>query len=117
MNPGVPGQLPVVVDARMQRLMRVLDVMRHDRGEQYGIAGSVGLARETFERAPQIPEFFLLAPRQEAVPAERRHAELLDRGAVLARQLLERIVAELLRPEVNEVIRLLLPAQDAEEIR
>jgi hypothetical protein len=32
-------------------------------------------------------------------------------------KLLERILAQLLRPEVDEVIGILLPAQDAEEIR
>ena len=93
MNAGIAGQLSIVVDAGVQRLMRVLDVVRHDRGKEHGVAGSERLPREALEGAPQIPELFLLPPRQQPVPTERGDAELLDRCPVLARQFLERILA------------------------
>ncbi len=91
--------------------------MRHHRGKQHGVSWSVGLAAEPLEGAAEIAEFLLLAPGQQPVPLESGHAELLDRGAVLARQRFERILAQLFRPEVDEVIRIFFPSKHAKEIR
>jgi hypothetical protein len=66
---------------------------------------------------PQVAEHLGLAPRQEPVPLQRRPAKLLQRGAILPWERLERILAVLADAEVEEMVRILVPAHVAPEVR
>src|SRR2546423_753798 len=117
MNPAVAGQLAVEVVRAVKRLMRVLNVVAGRGGEQHGVARTVyGTRLEGLERAAKVREHFGFAPGQKAVALQRRHAEFVERGAEVARQVAERVRAELTSAEVEEVIRIVLPADAAPQV-
>ena len=117
MDAPVPGELPVVVVGGVQRLVRVLDIVGRGRGEQDDVVRTVRRAPlEGFERPAKVAELFGFAPRQQAVPVQRCHPELLDGRSVLVRQLAERIVAELADAKIHEVMRVVFPARRSPEV-
>jgi len=63
-----------------------------------------------------LAEHLGFPPRQVADALHRVGAEFLQGGVVLARQVRERERAELLHPEIDEVIRIVLPAHEAPRV-
>src|SRR6185295_5147954 len=114
----VPGELAVIVDRRMKGLMRILNIVGCDGRKQDHVAWRVwSAAGEPLEGAPEVSELFLLAPRQPPDTMQHCLPELRERGAVLARQVGERIRAKLFHPEIDEVIRVIVPTDAAPRVR
>src|SRR5262245_39954563 len=115
---GVPRQLTVVILARVKWLVRVLDVVGRDGRKERDVRGRVRrLPRESFERTPQVAEHLGFAPWPVADAIHRALAELLESLVALARQPCERIGSELRHTEVHEVIRIVVPAGTAPDVR
>ena len=82
MQAGLAGELAVVVVGRVQRHVRVLDVVTRDGGEQHGVGGSVDVVSgEAFEGLAQVVELLGLPPRQHADALQRvAHQRLVPGG-------------------------------------
>src|SRR5262249_4357781 len=84
MDTDLPRELPVVVVVDVERLVRILDVMRQSCRKQDRVAFNVKLvARKPLQRASEVAELLRRSPREQPVTPQRRSPELLDRGAVL----------------------------------
>ena len=111
------GELTVEVVRGVERLMRVLNVVRADSSEEDHLTRCEHrVAAEGFERASEIAEFLGLAPRQDPVAFEGGHTELFDGRAVFTRQRREGKCAELGGTEIKKVTRVIFPASRAPHV-
>ena len=118
MEAPLPAQLAVVVVVNVEGLMGVFDIVREGGREQDRVAVGIRLpALEALHGAPQIAELLHRPPREEAIALDSRHAELLDRRVVRARQGRERIRTVLVDAEIDEVIRIVVESHDAPQVR
>ena len=113
----VAGQLAIVVDGGVQRLVRVLNVVRHHRGEQHGVARCVGLAAEAFEGAAEVAELFLLAPRQHARFLSAAMPNFSSAAPYSRGSSLNGYSPSSFAPKLTKWFGIFLPAQHAKEIR
>ena len=91
-KPGLPRQLPVVVEHGVQRHVRIGDVVPDDRREEPDVAARVlPVLVQRLEASNQAAGNLVRAPRQQSVLPELVEAVLLQRLVVRSRQILERV--------------------------
>src|SRR5262249_31191218 len=89
----------------------VLNVVRSGSAEENRLLRRQPEAfRESFKSPSEVADHLLQAPWQRANPLQRGLAELLEGRSVIAWKRDERIRAQFRRAEIDEMIRLFVPA-------